>query len=93
MSEIKEIGKYNVNFCGLSYDGNIPYEMVIIEEFNGNVPVKGNKKTLYFRQNIGTKRKYIMPMINTETEVKQWLQYRNYSKIQIYNKLVIEEAE
>lgn len=70
---VKEIGKYNIDFARLSYDGKIPYEMVIIEEFNGNEPVKGSKKTLYFRQNIGTERKYIMPEFKNEAAVEMWL--------------------
>lgn len=64
--------------------------MVIIEKFNSNTPVEGSKKTLYFRQNIGTERKYIIPEFSNEKEVEKWLKYRNNSKIQIYNKLVIE---
>lgn len=93
MCGIKEVRKYNIDFEGLCYDGNIPYEMIIIEEFNGNMPVEGSRKTLYFRQNIGTERKYIIPTFNTEEEVKKWLQYRNNAKIQIYSKIVIEEIK
>lgn len=93
MYGIKEIGKYNVDFEGLSYDGNIPYQMVIIEEFNGNTPVEGGKKILYFRQNIGTERKYIMPEFKNEKAVEMWLQYQNNTKIQMYNKIVVEEVK
>lgn len=94
MYGMKEVGKYNVDYEGLSYDydGQIPYEMIIIEEFEGNTPIAGSRKTLYFRQNTGTERKYIMPKMRTEQDVEFWLQYRNCSKIQIYNKLVIEEV-
>lgn len=31
-------------FCGLSYDNNIPYDMVIIEKFNNNTYIEGSKK-------------------------------------------------
>ncbi len=89
--KVKEVGKYNIDFVGLSYDGNIPYEMIIIEEFNGNVPVVGSRKILYFRQNLDFKMKYIIPDFKDETEVEMWLQYRNNAKIQIYNKIIIEE--
>lgn len=91
MYGIKEVGKYNVDYEGISYDGKIPYEMIIIEEFDGNIPVKGSRKTLYFRQNIGTERKYIMPEMKTETDIEFWLQYRNNTKLQILNKIVVEE--
>lgn len=91
---IKEVGKYNIDFEGLSYDGKIPYEMVIIEEFNGNTPVEDSRKILYFsRKNIGNERKYIMPCFRNEEEVEMWLQYRNYAKIQIFNKIVVEEVK
>lgn len=93
MYGIKKIGKYNVDFEGLEYDGKIPYEMVIIEEFNENTPVKGSKKTLYFRQNIGIERRYIIPEFTNEKSVEIWLQYRNNAKIQIYNKIVVEEVK
>lgn len=93
MLGIKEVGKYNIDFEGRSYDGNIPYEMVIIEEFNGNTPVKGSRKTLYFRQNTKIEDTYIIPKFNTEEEIKKWLQYRNNAKIQIYNKIVVEEVK
>lgn len=89
--KVKEVGKYNIDFVGLSYDGNIPYEMIIIEEFNGNVPVVGSRKILYFRQNLDFKMKYIIPDFKDETEVEMWLQYRNNAKIQIYSKIIIEE--
>ena len=80
MNGIKEVGKYNVDFEGLSYDGNTPYEMVIIEEFNGNVPVEESRKTLYFRQNVGAEKEYIVPNFKDETEIEKWLQYRKDRK-------------
>lgn len=91
MYGVKEIGKYNVDFEGLSYDKNIPYEMVIIEEFNGDIPIQGSKKVLYFRQNSLGERKYLMPEFTDEKSVEVWLKYHNYAKIQIYNKTIAEE--
>lgn len=85
---IKEIGKYNVDFEGISYDGKIPYEMVIIEEFAEGKPVKGSKKTLYFRG----EKNYIMPVFSTEEAVEMYLQYANNTKLQIFSKVVVEEV-
>lgn len=60
----KEVGCYNITFCGLSYDNNIPYDMVIIEKFNNNTYIEGSKKVLYFRHERGC----IVPVFNTEKE-------------------------
>lgn len=84
------VGKYNVSYCGASYDGDVPYEMVIIEEFNGDIPVKGSKKTLYFRRNKGTDRTYILPDMRTEKEVEKWMQYKNYTRIGVRLQVQIE---
>lgn len=93
MCGIKEVGKYNVDFEGLIYDGNIPYEMVIIEAFDGNTPIDGSRKILYFRSNTEAERKYIMPEFRNEESVEMWLQYRNNAKIQIYTKTIVEEIK
>lgn len=90
MYGIKEVGKYNVDFEGLIYDGKIPYQMIIFEEFNGDTPIKGSRKTLYFRDDIGFKNEYIIPKFETESEVEKYLHYRNNTKLKLYNKLVVE---
>lgn len=90
MYGIKEVGKYNIDYEGFVYDGKIPYQMVIIEEFDGNTPVKGSRKTLYFRDNEKMERKYIVPEIKTEAEVEKFLHYPNNAKIKAYKKLVVE---
>lgn len=89
MHKVKEVGKYNVDYEGLSYDGKIPYEMVIIEEFDGNTPVEGSRKTLYFR----TDEKYIVPQLNTESKIEVWMKkYKNNSKIQVHKDKIIEKV-
>lgn len=90
MYGIKEVGKYNIDYEGLSYDGNIPYNMVIIEEFDGNTPVKGSRKTLYFRENQGIERIYILPGMRTEEQIEQFLRYPNNAKLKVYMKPVVE---
>ncbi|MCM1178672.1 MAG: hypothetical protein NC347_00310 [Clostridium sp.] len=88
MFKEKQIGKYNIVYEGISYDGKIPYRMFIITEFEGNTPIR--EITLYFRRNIGTEEKYLMPDMRTESDIERWLQYPDESKIQIYNQLVVE---
>ncbi len=34
-----KVGKYNVDFAGVKYDGTIPYSKVVIEEFDGDCPI------------------------------------------------------
>lgn len=58
---IKDVGKYNISFEGEKYDNdkNIPYEMVIIEAFDGDdKSIRGSKKVLYFRKNTKNEKKY-----------------------------------
>lgn len=88
MYGVIEVGKYNVSYEGFIYDGKIPYKMVIIQEFEGYVPV-GKSKTLYFRVQVG---KYIVPIIKTEKEVEELLKYKNNQKLQVYKKLAIERV-
>jgi hypothetical protein len=82
----KEVGCYNITFCGLSYDNNIPCDMVIIEKFNNNTYIEGSKKVLYFRHERGC----IVPVFNTEKEVEKYLQYRNYEKLKVKKSITIE---
>lgn len=44
---VKEIGRFNVDYAGLIYDGRIPYNMIIISEFDDADKFLG-KKTFYF---------------------------------------------
>ena len=88
MYGMKEIGKYNVDYEGLSYDGKIPYQMVIIAEFDGDKEL--SRKRFYFRDNIGLNRFYIMPPLGTEEQIEDILQYPDNSKIRVYDQRVIE---
>lgn len=88
MYGVKEIGRYNVDYAGSIYKGKIPYQMVIISEFDGDKEL--SRKRLYFRDNIGVDRFYIMPLLGTEEQIEEILQYPNNSKIRVYNQMVIE---
>ena len=90
MYGIKQVGKYNVYYAGLSYDKDIPYNMVIIEAFDRNDKPNGNRKTFYFRRNRTMTERYIMPDLNTEEALDKWMIYPNHSKFQLYRKTVIE---
>lgn len=79
MYGIKEVGKYNVDSAGLVYYGKIPYEMVIIEEFNSDDIPTGRRKILYFRND----KEYKIPGFSTEKEIDKWFLRKNYSKIAI----------
>ena len=92
MIGIKEIGKYNIDFAGLIYDGIIPYELIIIEEFDGNIPIQGSRKSFYIRKNIGNENKYIYPNLRCERDVENILQYPNNSRLAIYNKIIVERV-
>lgn len=89
MYGMKEIGKYNVDYEGSIYDGEIPYQVVIISEFDGDREL--SRKRLYFRDNIGVNRFYIMPPLGTEDQIEEILQYPNNSKIRVHNQMVIEK--
>lgn len=92
MYDMRHIGKYNVDYAGLSYDEGIPYQLVIIEEFNKLNKPTGNKKSLYFRCNRTAAEKYVMPDLGTEEKVDEWMGFKNYTKFQIFNCRVVERV-
>lgn len=91
MYGVKEIGKYNVDYAGRSYAGNIPYNMVIFEAFDGNKPVEGSRKRLYFLATAGC----ITPSFDTELEIESFLKLPNNTKIKVWEKIeiVVENIE
>lgn len=87
MYGIKVIGKYNVDYKGDIWDKKIKYEMVGIQEFNGNSPV-GKEKILYFLDN----KNCIIPELITEEQVERFLKYKNFTKLAVRKTIVIEEV-
>lgn len=83
MNGTKEVGKYNVDYKGDIWDGKIKYEMVGIQEFNGDIPV-GNEKILYFL----LEKDCIIPDLETEEEVERLLVYENYTKLIVRQQIV-----
>lgn len=79
---IKEIGRFNVVYAGLIYDGEIPYNMIIIEEFDDMDQVLG-KKTYYF---IGD-----LPEFEFEEEVEEVYSFPRYTKLQAERRLVVRK--
>lgn len=87
---VYEVGKYNVSFEGIIYDGKTPYELVIIQEFDGNAPIHGGKKVLYIRNGIYDGSEYIIPKFETEHDVERLLTYPNNARIAIRNTWVLD---
>ena len=48
MNNTIEVGAYNVSFCGLVYENDKKYEMVMIEKFEGEKYIDKSKKVFYF---------------------------------------------
>lgn len=91
MYDMRHIGKYNVDFAGETYDEGIPYDTVIIEEFDRLNKPTGIKKTFYFRRNKTTTEQYIMPDLSTEEKISQCMGFKSHTKFQIFNRRIIEE--
>lgn len=91
MYDMKHVGKYNVDFAGETYDEGVPYDTVIIEEFDRYNKPTGIKKTFYFRRNRTTTEQYIMPDLSTEEKISQWMGFKSRTKFQIFNRRIIEE--
>ena len=91
MYDMKHVGKYNVDFAGETYDEGVPYDTVIIEEFDRYNKPTGIKKTFYFRRNRTTTEQYIMPDLSTEEKISQWMGFKSHIKFQIFNRRIIEE--
>lgn len=83
-----KVGKYNVDFAGVKYDGTIPYSKVVIEEFDGDCPIAMYTKTLYF--NIGTN--FMVSPFSTEKEIEDYLGYPDNTKLQLSTKLTVREV-
>lgn len=47
MYDMKHVGKYNVDFAGETYDEGVPYDTVIIEEFDRYNKPTGIKNVLF----------------------------------------------
>ena len=92
MYDMKHVGKYNVDYAGLSYDEGVPYQLVIIEEFNKLNKPTGNKKSLHFRCNRTAAEKYVMPDLSTEEKVDYWMVYPNHSKFRLSTRVIIERV-
>lgn len=82
---VKEVGRFNVDFAGSAYDGKIPYEMVIISEFDGNKEI--GRKCFYFRCNNRNENCYIIPLMDTEAEVEKWFKHRNNARFSVYTRV------
>lgn len=94
MYGIQRIGKYNVDYAGSIYDKNIPYHMVIIEEFDRDDKPTGKRKTFYFRENRANRKtecKYLCPQFSTESEITNLMSYPEYSRFRIYKQVVFEK--
>ena len=78
MNNTIEVGCYNVSFCGLVYENDKKYEMVIIEKFEGEKYIPDSKKVFYFLDNKET----ILPKMDTVKQIEQFYNvYKNNSKI------------
>ena len=82
------IGKYNVDFAGLIYNGNIPYDMVIISEFDGNTELK--RKTFYFRANMEREYTYAKPLFRTEADIERYFKSRNNARFCVFRWLQVK---
>lgn len=74
---VEYIGKYNVDYAGLSYDRNTPYELVIISEFDKDKEIR--RKTYYFQHD----KSYIKPKLKTEADIEKVMKFKQYSKIAV----------
>lgn len=76
---IIQVGKYNVDNEGFAYDKEKRYYIFIFEEFDKNDKPVGNKKVFYIDSKI-------IPEFETEKEIEEIMEYKNYSKIKIERK-------
>lgn len=80
---VKEVGRFNIDFAGSAYDGKIPYEMVIISEFDGNKEI--GRKCFYFRVNTACDNTYKIPHFTTEEEVERFYKRKNNARFSVYS--------
>ena len=86
---VKEIGCYNVSDCGMSYESNIIYNMIIFEKFDRNNNVT-EKKTIYFKCG----KDLFVPDFKYESEIEEFLlTVKNNEKVKSYKKIVFENIK
>ena len=85
---IKQIGKYNVEYVGVVYFDNEPYETAIFTEFDNN-DQEINKRVLYFRTNRLNEKRYVIPTFDTEDAIKEMFEYDNYTILECYFRLEV----
>ena len=69
---VEQIGKYNVNYAGYSFDGSTEYALLIISEFDAN-DKEVDRRTLYIAGDA--------PKLKTEEQIAIFMQYPNYTKL------------
>lgn len=80
----KEIGSFNVDYMGYSYDDGKTYEMIILTRFDGNKETE--RKTLYVLVSDKDEKEngYFVPSFKNEEQVKQYFQYKNNQRLKMY---------
>lgn len=68
---VEQIGKYNVDYAGDSFDGNTKYTLLIISEFDNNDEV--DRRIIYIKGD--------GPRLKTEEQIEAFMSYPNYTKL------------
>lgn len=78
---MKQVGRFDVEDVGIIYDGDIPYKMIILTEFDKN-DKEIDRRVFYFR--ISHKHdEFVIPNFSSEEYISKWfVRYKNYSKFE-----------
>ncbi len=82
MIDVRKIGKYNVDYCGVAYDGKYCYEMINVAEFDqADKPIPNSMKVFYFTP--------YAPEFKTEEEIDQLMTFNCYQKFKVERKNIL----
>lgn len=81
--DTKQISSFNVSYVGQSFSNGIPYQVIILQEFDTNDKPIGDAKTLYVKQTHNNKSIISLPEIDSVDIIKKLMKFPNHSRLEI----------
>lgn len=89
--ETKMISNYGVFFKGFSYDEDVPYQNIMIIQYDENDYTEKKRKTLYFRIKDENNTICVVPDFNTKEEIEMYFtKYPCFAKLKLKVEIFME---
>ena len=81
------VGRYNIDYCGLAWDKESPYQMIIIQEFNKDESPINDNQILYIKLDIQDTKRFsiddVLPDLSSEEKIEAYMSLPKYSKLKV----------